>query len=127
MTNSDIGKLVLRLGLGVLILLHGIYKITHGIGGVQGMLVSHHLPALLAWGVYLGEVVGPLMVIFGYSTRIGAVLIVINMLFAFGLAHMNQVFNLTGHGGWALELQGMYLVTALAVALLGPGKYKLHS
>jgi putative oxidoreductase len=28
-------------------------------------------------------------------------------------------------GGWALELQGLYLVSALAVALLGAGRYSV--
>jgi putative oxidoreductase len=28
-------------------------------------------------------------------------------------------------GGWALELQGFYFFTALAVALLGAGRYSM--
>lgn len=127
MANQDIGKLILRLGLGVLILLHGIHKLTHGIEGIQTMLVNHNLPALLAWGVYAGEVLGPLMIILGFYTRIGSLLILVNMLFAFALAHMQQVFMLTKNGGWALELQGMYLIAALTLVFLGPGKYKLRS
>jgi putative oxidoreductase len=67
------------------------------------------------------------MVIVGYYTRLGAMLIVINMLFAVGLAHMNELFMLTRTGGWALELQAFYLLTALALVFLGPGKYKLRS
>lgn len=126
MNNPDIGKLILRLAVGVLILLHGINKVLHGVGFIQAMLVHHHLPAFMAWGVYIGEIVAPLMIIIGYYTRAGALLIVIDMLFAFALAHMGQIFMLSRTGGWALELEGMYLLTALALVFLGPGKYKMR-
>ncbi len=127
MIYSDIGKLILRMGLGVLILLHGIAKVTHGIAPIQGMLTSNHLPAVLGWAVYAGEVAAPLMIILGVYTRLGAALIVTNMLFAVFLAHMEQLLQLGKHGGWMLELQGMYLLSALALMFLGAGKYKLHS
>jgi len=127
MNNADIGKLILRLTLGVLLVLHGIHKVINGIDGVKAMLLLHQLPAWFAWDVYIGEVAAPLMVIVGYYTRLGAVLIVINMLFAVGLAHMHELFMLTRTGGWALELQAFYLLTALALVFLGPGKYKLRS
>lgn len=123
MQNADMGKLVLRLTLGILIFLHGINKLVHGIDGIQGMLASHGLPEFLAFGVFLGEVVGPLLVIAGYQLRVGAGLIIINMLFAIGLAHSNEIFALGSHGGWKIELQAFYLFTAVAVLLLGPGKY----
>jgi putative oxidoreductase len=29
-------------------------------------------------------------------------------------------------GGWALELQGMFLFTAIALALIGPGRYRVN-
>jgi putative oxidoreductase len=127
MNNADIGKLILRLTVGVLLALHGAHKLINGLDGVRAMLLLHQLPAWFAWGVYIGEGVAPLMVIVGYYTRLGAVLIVINMLFAVGLAHMNELFMLTRTGGWALELQAFYLLTALALVFLGPGKYKLRS
>lgn len=126
MQNADLGKLVLRLTLGILILFHGINKLVHGIDGIQGMLASHGLPEFLAFGVFLGEVVGPLLVIAGYRVQVGAALIGINMLFAIGLAHSNEIFQLNAHGGWQLELQGFYLFTAVAVFLLGPGKYAFN-
>ena len=86
------------------------------------MLSSNGLPALLAYGVYIGEVVAPLMVIVGYQARVGALLIVINMVIAIFLAHSGDFFSLTEHGGWAVELQMFYLLSALAVVFLGSGK-----
>ncbi|OOC48810.1 MULTISPECIES: DoxX family protein [Thioalkalivibrio] len=125
-TLDDSGKLVLRLALGIMILLHGIAKLTGGISGIEGMVTNAGLPAILAYGVYIGEILAPILVIIGLYSRIGAVIIAINMLFAIALAHTHEVFLLTGTGGWALELQGMFLFTAIALALTGPGRLAIN-
>ena len=125
--QPDVGKLILRLALGLLILLHGIAKIIGGIGGIENMVVSQGLPAFLAWGVFVGEVLAPLMVILGFHTRLGAGLIAVNMIVAILLAHTGELYRLSGTGGWALELQGMYLFAAVALVLLGPGRFRVHS
>ncbi|MDB6162690.1 MAG: DoxX family protein, partial [Xanthomonadaceae bacterium] len=124
---SDIGKLLLRIALGVLVLLHGIAKLRNGVGPIVGMVTSHGWPAYLAYGAFIGEVLGPLLLLAGFYARIGAVLIAINMLFAFALVHMDQLAQLNDQGGWALELQGMFLATALALALTGPGRYSVNA
>ena len=123
---NDSGKLVLRLTLGILILLHGTFKLTHGIGPIQGMVTGMGMPAFFAYGVYVGEVLGPLLLIIGFYARIGAALIAISMLFAFRLAHMAELTSLTENGGWALELQGMFLFTAVALVLMGPGRIGIN-
>ena len=123
---QDFGKLVLRIALGALILLHGISKLKTGLGPIEGMVVSYGLPAFFAYGALIGEVLAPLMLLFGFYARIGAIIVAINMLFAFGLAHMGQIGQLNDQGGWALELQGMFLFTAIAIALIGPGRYAIN-
>jgi putative oxidoreductase len=125
-TQSDLGKLVLRLVLGVLVLLHGIAKLSGGLAGIEGMVAAHGLPTFLAYGALVGEVLAPLMLILGFYARIGALLVVVNMLFALVLAHLGQLGMLNEQGGWALELQGMFLASALALALLGPGRYGVN-
>ncbi len=127
MDNADLGKLILRLTLGGLLLFHGISKLLNGTGFIEGLLTSHGIPAFFAYGVFIGELLAPLMVILGYHTRIGALLIVFNMLVAFALAHTHQLLKIGSGGGWALELQGFFLFTALALIFLGPGRYKLKS
>lgn len=123
--TEDMGKLVMRLALGVLILFHGIAKLTGGIASIEGMTTSAGLPAALAYGVYLGEVVGPILLIFGFYARVGALLIAVNMLFALALAHLGQLGQFTDTGGWQLELQGMFLFTAIALFLMGPGRFSV--
>jgi putative oxidoreductase len=124
--NDSGGKLILRLALGVLILLHGIAKARAGLGNVTSMVTHMGWPAFIAYGVYVGEIVAPLMVIAGWFARIGAALIAVNMLFAFVLAHRSQLTDLGGSGGWALELQGMYFFAAVALALMGPGRHSVN-
>ena len=123
---QDFGKLVLRIALGALILLHGISKLKSGLGPIEGMVVARGLPGFVAYGVLVGEVLAPLMLLFGAYARIGAVIVAVNMLFAFALAHMGQLGQLNNQGGWALELQGMFLFAAVAIALIGPGRYAIN-
>ncbi|MCK7543625.1 DoxX family protein [Marinobacter bryozoorum] len=127
MDNADLGKLILRLTLGGLLLFHGISKLLNGTGFIEGLLASHGIPAFFAYGVFIGELLAPLMVILGYHTRIGALLIAFNMLVAIALVHTQELLKLGGNGGWALELQGFFLFTALALIFLGPGRYKLKN
>ena len=122
--NDPLGKLLLRLAVGGLILLHGISKLlTPGsFDWIGGLLEGYGLPAVLAYGVLIGEIVAPVMAIFGWQTRLAGLLIAGNMLVAVLLAHTGQLFMLNDSGGWQLELQGMFFVGALALVLLGSGR-----
>ena len=123
---DDFGKLILRITVGMLILLHGIAKIGGGIGGIEKMLAGAGLPGFFAYGVFIGEVLAPLLLILGFYSRVSAAVIAINMVVAIALAHLNDLFVIGKTGGWALELQGMYLFTAIALALTGPGRFSLN-
>ena len=123
---NDMGKLVLRLTLGILMLLHGIAKISGGIGPIEKMVQGAGMPGLFAYGVFIGEVLAPILLILGLYARIGAAVIMVNMLFAILLAHRADLFLIGPAGGWALELQGFFLFTALAVVLMGPGRYSVN-
>jgi len=125
--NESAGKLILRVTLGFLILLHGIHKLMTGIDWLDGMLQGAGLPAFLKYGVYVGEVLAPLAVIAGYYSRIGAWLIAVNMVFALGLAHTSELFAVNPRSGsLAIELDYMYLFAAIALALVGPGRYAIN-
>jgi len=122
---TDVGKLILRSSLAILILFHGISKVLHGIDQIIGIIVKTGLPSAVAYLVYTGEVVAPLLVLVGIWTRPAALVIAINMTVAVLLVHTSQFFTLAKTGGWALELQGMYFICALAVALLGAGRFSI--
>ena len=118
----DTALLILRVVLGVLILLHGISKLPPPPTMIVDILAQANLPTALAWGVYLGEIVAPILLIIGVWTRLAAVVMAINMVVALLLAHTGQLFSLGNEGGYALELQAMYLFTAIALAFTGAGR-----
>ena len=123
--GDDFGKLVLRLTLGLLVLLHGIAKVKGGIGSLTPLVTGIGLSPWFAYGVYIGEIVAPVMVILGFFTRIGAFIIFVNMVFAIVLVHRPELLTLGKQGGWALELQGMFMFTALALTFMSPGRYAM--
>jgi putative oxidoreductase len=123
--TGDAGRLVLRVVLAILLLFHGVSKVIGGVGFVAGMLAKVGLPAGLGYLVYIGEVVAPALILVGLLTRAAALIVVVNMIVALLLVHTGQFFSLSETGGWALELQGMYLGGAVALALLGAGRYSI--
>jgi putative oxidoreductase len=123
--GDDFGKLVLRVTLGILILLHGIAKLKGGTGFLAPLVTGLGLPAWFAYGVYVGEIVAPIMLILGFFSRIAAFIIFVNMIFAVVLVHRPELLTLGKQGGWALELQGMFMLTALALTFMTPGRYAM--
>lgn len=128
--NDDLGKLLLRLTLGILLVLHGIHKIqnpTGAMGFISGQLTSVGLPGFLAYGAYIGELIAPILIIIGLYSRLASIAVIGNMLFAIGLVHMHELFSLTKMGGWALELQGFFLFSAVAIVFLGSGRFAVKA
>jgi putative oxidoreductase len=123
--SDDLARLLLRVALGVLILLHGIAKLRGGPDFIIDLVTKAGLPGALGYLAYVGEVLAPVLLIAGLFTRPAALIVAINMLVAIALVHMGELASLTKNGGWALELQGMFLVSAIAVALLGAGRYSV--
>lgn len=126
MKSEDIGRLILRLTVASLMLLHGIGKLRHGIGGIASSVSGHSLPHFVAYGVYVGEVIAPLFVLAGIYTRPAAAIIAVDMLFAIWLKHTGELFHLGSAGGYALELQLLYFAGAVAIALFGAGRYAIN-
>jgi len=124
-SRDDQGKLLLRVILATLLLFHGVSKLIGGVGFITGMLEKAGLPGMFGYLVYIGEVIAPLLILFGVFTRAAALVVVINMIVALLLVHTSQFFTLNATGGWALELQAMYLASAIVVALLGAGRFSV--
>ena len=122
---DDAGKLLLRLTIGILLLMHGLFKLANGIDTITALVTAQGWSAWIAFGVFIGEIIAPSLLIIGVLTRAGALVIVFNMGLAIYLAHASQILTLTKTGGWALELQGLFMMGALVVALLGAGSFSL--
>jgi putative oxidoreductase len=125
-TADDAGKLLLRLGLAAIMLFHGIAKAREGVDWIAQPLAALNLPAFLAYGTYVAELVAPVLLVLGVWTRLAALVIAFDMVMAILLVLGPQVFDIKAQGGgWAIELEALILVTAIAIALLGSGRYAL--
>ena len=125
--NIDLGLLILRISVGGLMLLHGIAKLQHGVGFIAQVVEGAGLPSFITYGVYVGEVIAPLLIILGYSTRAASVIFAGNCLVAALLVHSQDIFTLNNQGGWTVELLGLYFFGAVALVFTGGGKYALSS
>jgi putative oxidoreductase len=125
--NEDIGKLILRFSIAGLMLFHGFSKLLHGIDGIKFLVTKAGLPEFISYGVYISEIVFPILIIFGLFTRISSLFFALNMVFAIYLAHGNELFTLTATGGPAIELALIYLLGAVSIMFIGAGKYSLDS
>lgn len=123
---TDAGKLILRLTVAILLGFHGIPKMQRGVGWMMPMLSAHHLPSALAYGVYVAEVVAPILLIIGFLTRPAAVVIMFEMVMAIYLVLGAKAVILNAQtGAPGGELNFFYFFTALAIAFLGSGRYAI--
>ena len=125
--NLDLGLLLTRLGIGFPMLVYGISKIQNGIGFIQDLLTNLGLPAFLGYGVYIGEIIAPILIIIGFRTRLAGLVFAINCLTAIILAQTDNLFRLNEFGGWALELLAIYFTIGIALFFAGGGKYSLSN
>lgn len=124
--REEVGRLALRLGLGGILFFHGVFKLTHGVEWIRQPLAGVGLPGFLAYGAYVAEVIAPLLVIVGWKARLAALVIAFDMMMAIVLVLRSQLLTIKGGGGgWAVELEVLIMLVALAVALLGSGRYRL--
>ncbi|WP_060873303.1 DoxX family protein [Myroides odoratus] len=124
---QDLGKFILRLGVGGLMIFHGIHKIIHGHDMIIEQLAAKGYPTWLWLGVPIGEIIAPILLIVGAFTRLSGVLIAFTMVMSMVLVKGGGSFAVsTTTGGIGAELNMLYLVGALAIAMIGPGSYRLY-
>ena len=120
---SDVALLILRLALGTIFLLHGLPK-----RGLWSAQPSAQLPASMLRNLRIlsiAEPAGALGLIFGFLTQLAGLGLVIVMLGAitFLRTKVHRKFKEENAPGWEFEF--LLLVVALALAILGAGKYAL--
>lgn len=119
--KNDIGRFILRLSIGGLMLFHGMNKLIYGNEQVTQILESVGMPAFLSFGVFIGEVLAPILLIAGQWTRLAGFFIAVDMLVATLLVHSAQMDEINQMGGWMLELNALYFLGAVAIMFLGSG------
>jgi putative oxidoreductase len=126
--STDVGKLILRVAIGGLMLFHGINKLS-GIDFICGRIAEIGLPGFLGNLVYLGEIVAPILLLVGFRSRIAGLLISATMVVAVLLVHAGDIFSLGEHGESAIEVPLLYFFGGLAIYFLGGGNLaaSIHS
>jgi len=127
--NPDLGKLLLRVGVGFVFLIHGAGKLFNigpfagGIAAVAGNFANLGIPAstLAAWIVALVETLGGLALILGIFVSLASLLLAIEMAIALLIVHLRNGFYAT-----AGELPLVLFLGSLAILFLGAGKYALQ-
>lgn len=125
--KNDIARLLLRLLVGGMMLFHGVEKIINGINGVKHLTKNAGLPEFFAYGVYVGEIVMPLLILLGLYARVASLFLALNMAIAIFLAYGSSLFALGKHGAPVIELPFFYFVLSIVIFLLGSGKYAVNN
>ena len=122
----DAAKLVLRLGLGIMFIAHGLLKVlVFTLPGTVGFFESVGFPGWMAYLVTAAEIGGGTLLILGFETRKVAIAL-IPVLLGATYVHLGNgwVFS-NENGGWEYPLF-LTLVTVVQ-ALLGSGQYALRA
>ena len=115
------GMLVLRLGLGILMIHHGFNKLSHFNDTARNM------PNILGLGgdvnaslVIFAEFFCSMFLIIGLFTRLACIPLIITMGVAIVKAHHSNVF---GEG----ELPALYLAGFITLLFIGPGRVSVDA
>tara|TARA_R110000765_G_scaffold222003_1_gene326098 strand:- start:21134 stop:21535 length:402 start_codon:yes stop_codon:yes gene_type:complete len=125
--NKNLGILILRLGIPFTMLIYGINKVIEGTGFIGSLLEEYGLPKILANGVFVGEIVAPLMLMIGFRTRLAGLIFSFNCFMAIAMAQTQNIFKLNEYGGWSLDLLFIYLIAGIVFYLNGGGQYALST
>lgn len=123
--KPDVAALILRVSLGGLLFFHGWHKVVAGIDPIINMLGQYGIPAIVGYGVYIGEVIAPVLLVLGILCRLSSLAILGTMFVAWLLVGVNKTFQLNAVGAWAIEDLLLYAAMAVVVLFLGCGKYSV--
>ncbi len=114
----DITHFGIRAVIGVIFIVQGSGKFDPGFAG---FLANNGLPVELQIPMALAETIGGIFLIIGVLSRISSSILSIIMLGA--IFHVKGASNLTGQGGYALDL--MILAGVLLIIVAGPGRISI--
>jgi len=125
------GILVLRLGLGIMFMAHGLQKSFGLFGGpgikdFSGMLSGLGFTPAIFWAYIAAytELLGGLLLIIGLQVRPAATLLLILIVTAAIKVHIGKGFFLSNGG---FEYTFIIAAICLSLILLGPGKFSIFN
>lgn len=127
---ADVGLLIIRLVVGLLLAGHGAQKLFgmfggYGLKGTSGWLGSMGLRPAGIWALLAGlsELGGGVSLALGLLTPLGAVGVVAAMLMAVLLAHRQALWVTEG----GMEYNLVLIAAAVALVFTGPGQFSLDA
>jgi len=128
--SGDMGLLILRVTVGLILAAHGSQKLFGwfggpGLKGITAWIGSMRLRPAPFWAFMAGlaEFGGGLLLALGFLSPIGAAGVISAMLMAIVLAHWPRFWASDG----GLEYPLTNLLAALALGIAGPGRFSLDS
>ena len=115
---NDITNWGIRASIGVVFIVQGSGKFN---SGFANMLGNMGIPVEMQIPIALAEVIGGILLIVGVLSRISASLLAIIMLGAIFV--VKGASNLTGNGGYAIDL--LILAGVLMIITAGPGRISI--
>ncbi|GGG75519.1 quinol oxidase [Parapedobacter pyrenivorans] len=122
---KNTGLLLIRIGLGIMFVMHGYPKLMggpdrwEGVGSAMGHVGVTFLPVVWGLAAALAETLGGLCLILGLFFRPVALVLAFTMLIA-ALSHLGRGDGIKG-ASHAIEIG----VVFLGLAFVGPGKYSM--
>ncbi len=117
--HLDIALLLLRVTIAVLMLTHGIPKLDMlNADPIEFMNFMGLGPEISLYLTIFAEVICSLLLLFGIATRLAAIPLIITMLVAIFVAHINDPLA-------SMEMAIHYLLVYLVLLLLGAGRYSV--
>lgn len=122
---SNFALLLIRVGLGIMMIMHGYPKLTGGIdkwekiGGAMSELGIDFLPVFWGFMASFAEAIGGMFLVLGLFFRPATLLLLMTMIVA-ALKHINGGDGIMG-ASHAIELA----VVFIGLFILGPGKYSV--
>jgi len=121
----DYGLLLMRVGLGTMMVIHGGPKVMGGpevwasLGGAMGAIGVYTAPVFWGAAAAFTEAIGGALVVLGLATRPAALLIVITMVVAAAM-HLGRGDGISG-ASHAIEVGFAYL----GLLFVGPGRFSI--
>ena len=122
---ASLAPLAVRIIVGIIMLAHGWQKLTEmGPGNFGGQMLAGlgvPLPVFMGYVVTFIEIIGGILLIIGFLSRLAALLLTIDLVVAVLLVKVNVGF-LSGSSGTGAELDLALIAGFLVILFAGPGR-----
>ncbi len=123
-----LAPLVLRIGVGLVFVVHGFSKLTNGPVQFSSMLTGLGVgaPLVFAWLVTIAELIGGLLIIVGLLTRLATLPLIATLVGAILLVKINVgIIAPAGAGMPGAEVDIALLAGLVALLFMGPGRMSI--